>query len=174
MNACDIFEQYPHWYWAAKDTEKKWGIPVSAQLAIIFQESSFKADAKPPRGKLLWVIPWKRPTTASGYTQALNQTWADYKKTTGHHYASRDNFRDATDFIGWYTDRANRKCQIPRYDAYDLYLAYHEGLGGYAQGSYKNKPWLINVAHQVQRNNWRYDHQLKGCESAFKKPWWYL
>lgn len=172
MDACEVFREYPHWYWAAKDAEKKWGVPVSAQLAIILQESSFKGDAKPPRGKILWIIPWKRPTTADGYAQALNQTWADYQRATRHYEASRENFRDAVDFIGWYSDRANRKLHIPKYDAYRLYLAYHEGLNGFAQGSYKNKPWLVNVAHKVQVNHWHYDKQLQVCADTIKKSWW--
>lgn len=174
MNACAIFEQYPNWYWAAKNTEKKWGIPVSEQLAMIFQESSFKSDAKPPRKKLLWVIPWKHPTSATGYSQAIDQTWKEYKQSTGHYYARRNNFQDSTDFIGWYADNANRRLGISKRNTYAIYLAYHEGLGGYARGSYKNQPWLKSVAHKVEVNSWRYAQQIKTCQSDIKHPWWNL
>tara|TARA_Y100001001_G_scaffold154063_1_gene168403 strand:+ start:444 stop:1064 length:621 start_codon:yes stop_codon:yes gene_type:complete len=174
LNACQIFEQYPNWYWAAKDSQDKWGVPVSVQLAIIFQESSFNANAKPPRGKLLWVIPWKRPTSAEGYTQAIDETWDNYIRHSGNTSASRNNFKDATDFIGWYGYQAHRRAGVPRNNAYDLYLAYHEGIGGYAKGTYKNKKWLENIAHKVQVNSWRYDSQLKTCASKFKKPWWHV
>jgi len=174
LNACKIFEQYTHWYWAAKKSEDKWGVPVSVQLAIIFQESSFNGNAKPPRGKLLWVIPWKRPTSAQGYTQAINQTWDNYKKQTGNNHASRNNFKDATDFIGWYGNRAHKRLGIPKNSAYDLYLAYHEGMGGYSRGTYKHKKWLKKVANKVKLNSWRYDSQLKACASKFKKPWWHV
>lgn len=171
-NICAIFEEYPNWYWAADHTKKKWGVPVSVQMAIIFQESSFNANAKPPRGKLLWVIPWKRPTTAEGYAQALNQTWYIYQKDTGNYNASRNNFKDASDFVGWYAARAHRKAGISYYNAYTLYLAYHEGIGNYQKGSYKNKPWLVDVAHKVQSRATLYQSQLSTCEGKIKKSWW--
>lgn len=172
LNACEIFTEYPNWYWAAKDSEAKWGVPVHVQLAIILEESSFKANAKPPRGKLLWFIPWKRPTSASGYAQAVNQTWSNYKICTGHSHASRSNFKDATDFIGWYGCEAHKRLGIPRNNAYDLYLAYHEGMGGYERGTYQKQPWLMGVAHKVQANASRYQRQLATCSGKFKKSWW--
>jgi hypothetical protein len=53
-------------------------------MSFVYQESSFQSDAKPDRTKLLWVIPWKRKSTAVGYSQALNMTWEDYKDETGN------------------------------------------------------------------------------------------
>jgi len=173
-NICAVFTEYPNWYWAANETKKKWGVPVSVQMAIMFQESSFNAHAKPPRGKLLWVIPWKRPSTADGYSQALNQTWANYKRQTGNTDASRHDFRDASDFIGWYAYHAHQKAGISEYSAYALYLAYHEGVSGYQEGTYKCKPWLMNVAQKVQSRANRYQRQLSVCEGRLKKPWWKL
>ena len=41
-------------------------------MAIIKQESSFIADAKPDRRKLLGFIPWKRKSSARGYAQAID------------------------------------------------------------------------------------------------------
>lgn len=171
-NVCSIFTQYPNWYWAANDTKKKWGVPVSVQMAIIFQESSFNAKAKPPRGKLLWVIPWKRPSTAQGYSQALNNTWVLYQKDTGNYDASRNNFKDASDFIGWYAHRAYVKAGISYYNASALYLAYHEGIGNYQNGTYMSKPWLINISKKVQSRANLYQQQLSVCESKIAKPWW--
>ncbi len=172
QNICKIFNQYPNWYWAAKKTKKKWGVPVSVQMAIIFQESGFNGNAKPPRGKLLWVIPWKRPSSAHGYSQALDGTWDHYKRQTGHSGAKRNDFRDASDFIGWYSVQAHRKAGISLYNANALYLAYHEGIGGYQRGTYRSKPWLMNVSKKVESRASLYQRQLSVCESHIKKPWW--
>ncbi len=173
-NVCNIFKQYPKWYWYTQDTEKKWGVPISVQMAIIHQESRFNGKAKPEREKLLWVIPWKRPSSSYGYSQALKQTWDHYQKSNGTKHKSRNNFADASDFIGWYGYQAYRKVGIPRNNAYELYLAYHEGLGGYKRGTYKSKTWLIHVAQKVQRRANLYQQQLNICQSKLKtRPWWH-
>ncbi|MGL6030382.1 MAG: hypothetical protein ACRC0B_01385, partial [Legionella sp.] len=128
-NICNIFKQYPKWYTDAKDVERRWKVPVAVQMAIIHQESKFDARARPPRKKLLRIIPWKRPSSAYGYTQALRGTWAHYKQKNGGLFSSRGDFADGVDFIGWYANQANIRAGIPRSDAYPLYLAYHEGVG---------------------------------------------
>ena len=169
-NACNIFRQYPKWYWQAKDTQKKWGTPVSTQMAIIKQESHFVADARPPRTTLLGFIPWTRPTSAYGYSQATDGTWAVYLRDTGQSGRSRTNFGDATDFLGWYSMRAQKKLSISPADAYSLYLAYHEGLGGYKVKSYRKKPWLLRVASKVQNQANAYYRQLRRCRNDIVKP----
>lgn len=162
-NICSIFKQYPKWYLDAKDVERRWRIPVPVQMAIIHQESKFDGSATPKRTKLLWIIPWKRPSTAYGYTQALQSTWRQYKHSDGGILAARDNFTDAVDFVGWYANQANRRAGIPRNDAYPLYLAYHEGIGGYQRQTYLQKPWLIQVAHKVKARSQIYQAQLSRC-----------
>ena len=52
-DVCKIFKERYSWYKAAKKTEKRWKIPVYVSMAIIKQESSFIADARPERTKLL-------------------------------------------------------------------------------------------------------------------------
>lgn len=172
QNICAIFMERPSWYWDAKATQKKWGIPVSVQMAVMYQESSYQGNAKPPRGKILWVIPWKRPTSATGYSQAIDNTWLIYQKETGNLNAQRDSFKDASDFIGWYAERAHRRAGISYYNAYAFYLAYHEGIGYYQRGSYQSKPWLLNIAKKVQTRANRYQAQLGTCEGHIPKPWW--
>lgn len=163
-NLCRIFKQYPQWYRDAKDVERRWRVPVAVQMAIIHQESKFDAKAEPSRTKLLWIIPWNRPSTAYGYSQALRSTWALYKNSSGGYFASRDNFGDAVDFIGWYANQANRRAHISRTNAYELYLAYHEGVTGYQHQTYLRKPWLMGVARKVERQTKIYQAQLKaGC-----------
>jgi hypothetical protein len=52
---------------------------------------------------------------------------------------------------------------VPTGDAYNQYLAYHEGKAGFARGSYRGKPWLPPVARDVQAWAVRYDQQLRLC-----------
>jgi hypothetical protein len=170
-NICSMFKQYPKWYSDTKDVERRWLVPVPVQMAIIHQESHFNGRAKPPRTKILWIIPWTRPSTAYGYSQALDGTWAHYKKTNGGLFSSRDKFGDAVDFIGWYTNMAHQKAGIRRDDAYSLYLAYHEGVGGYQRRTYLQKKWLMQVAHKVAARAQIYKAQLAKCSRDFKS--WY-
>ena len=81
-NSCSIFEEKYLWYKYAKKTEKKWGTPVYLQLAIIKMESSFDWLAKPPRQKLFKSVPYKRPSSSFGYSQAVKGTWKQYKDET--------------------------------------------------------------------------------------------
>ena len=162
-NICNIFYEYPEWRQDTLLAEKDWNIPVAVQMAIMHQESKFDASATPPRTKLLWFIPWSRPSSAHGYTQALHATWQQYQKDRGGYWASRENFSDAVDFIGWYANIAHKKAGIPLGDAYGQYLAYHEGVGGYMRKSYLRKPWLIQVAKKVQTRAIVYDKQLQDC-----------
>lgn len=172
-NICSIFRQYPKWYRDAKEVEQRWRIPVPVQMAIIHQESKFDARARPPRTKLLWIIPWTRPSSAYGYTQALRATWQQYKNSNGSLFSSRDDFGDGVDFIGWYANQAYVKAGIPRTDAYPLYLAYHEGIGGYQRKTYLKKPWLIQVARKVKAKSHLYEMQLNSCRGSLQSTRWF-
>ncbi len=167
-NICAIFEEKEDWYDAAADSSERWGVPIHTMMAIIHQESRFHSDIKPPRTKLLWVIPWKRPSSAYGYAQAIDETWDEYRQDTSNGWADRDDFDDAIDFIGWYNYTSYKRNGIPRYDTYKLYLAYHEGHGGFRRGTYKRKPWLTKVAKKVANRGWRYKKQLEVCEEDLK------
>jgi len=154
------------------DSYEKWGVPVHVQLAIIYQESRFVHDAKPPRKKLLWVIPWTRMSSAYGYGQIKDSTWDWYLKSTGNRWADRDEFEDVVDFIGWYGSVSHRKLGISKWDAYNQYLAYHEGHGGFKRKSYKKKAWLMKVARKVDNRAKSYHTQLSKCEDSLDKGWW--
>ena len=171
-NICSIFREKDDWYDDAKDSEKKWGTPIHVQMAIIRQESSFKHDARPPRKKLLGFVPWKRPSSAVGYAQALDGTWEIYKKQAGGWGASREDFEDAIDFVGWYTNRSNKLSKISKWNAKHQYLAYHEGQGGYNRKTYTRKKWLIRTANNVGTRASRYSSQLKSCEKEFTGTSW--
>lgn len=172
-NICHIFQQEPRWYWIAKHTEMKSGVPVSVQMAIIYQESSFEAAAQPPHKKLLGFIPWfGRESSALGYSQALTGTWSRYQRKTGNG-GNREDFEAASNFIGWYSDKIKRELGISPRDAYSLYLAYHEGIAGYQSHSYLYKPWLKHIARKVAWQAHIYQKQLDGCGATLlQKHWW--
>ena len=172
-NICHVFKQYPRWRTDALDVQRRWHVPVAVQMAIIHQESKFNATAQPPRTKLLWFFPWVRPSTAYGYSQALNSTWDLYKKSDGGFWASRDNFSDGVDFIGWYANQAYKRAGIQRSNAYALYLAYHEGIGGYQRKTYLKKAWLVPVAHKVSARAALYQAQLASCKRSLASRGWF-
>ncbi len=166
---CSVFQENRDWYFDAAKARKRWGIPISVSMSFTARESSYVHDAKPPRTKLLWVVPWRRPSSAYGYAQATDATWKDYVKSTGRWTADRDDFGDALDFIGWYNYTSYKRLGIPRNDPYRLYLAYHEGHGGYSRGSYRKKTHVQQYARKVSDRAARYSQQLTRCEARLKK-----
>ena len=171
-NICAIFDEKSRWYRAAKKSEKRWGTPIHVQMAIIRQESSFDSNAKPPRGKILGFIPWRRPSNAYGYAQALDSTWLAYKNDTGRRFADRDKFKDAIDFVGWYTDQSQKVAGISKWDPYNQYLAYHEGQGGWSNKTYRRKAWLMDTARRVDNRAKKWGAQLNRCEDGLDSGWW--
>jgi hypothetical protein len=172
-NICEIFYEKSGWYDDARDSQRRWGTSIPVMMSIIYQESGFRGRAKPPRKKILWVIPGPRPASAYGYSQATDDTWRAYKQATGGWGADRNNFEDAIDFIGWYNDQSFRRNNIQKTDAYSLYLAYHEGQGGFAKRSFRNKTWLKDVATKVSARARVYQSQLNGCEKELQKGWFW-
>lgn len=172
-NLCDIFDEKNGWYKDARQASKKWGVPIGTNMAFMHQESRFVAKAKPPRTKILGFIPGPRISSAYGYSQAKKETWQWYKKSSGHRGADRNDFDDAIDFVAWYNHISVTKRKIRVGDPYALYLAYHEGHGGYARGTYNKKPWLKKVALKVAKRAHRYETQLKKCESRLGSSWWW-
>ena len=174
VDVCKIFKEKRSWYKAAKRTEDRWEIPVSVTMAVIKQESSFIAAAKPPRTKVLGFIPWKRQSSAKGYAQAIDGTWDMYLKERGRWFKSRSDFDDAVDFIGWYNSKSIKQLNIEKDNARALYLAYHEGRAGYKKGSYRNKPWLLGVADKVQRQSALYNSQYQKCKKKLGRRFFIL
>lgn len=171
-NICDIFDEKHGWYKDAKKASKRWGVPIEVNMAFMYQESRFKPKAKPPRTKILWVIPGPRKSSAYGYAQAKDETWKWYKRESGHRGADRDDFDDAIDFVAWYNHISAKKLSISPSDAKKLYLAYHEGHGGYSRRTYAKKAWLLKVANQVASRAGQYRSQLQKCEKRLNSGWW--
>jgi len=162
-NICAAFKEKEDWFDSARQSYQRWGVPIPVQMAIMHQESHFVADAQPPRDWLLGIIPWFRPTTAYGYAQATDDAWDDYLDSAGDWGADRDEFDDASDFIGWYSNISHSRLGISKGDAKNLYLAYHEGHSGYQHKSYLKKPWLMRIADNVAKRARLFQNQLRNC-----------
>lgn len=168
-NICDIFDEKRGWYSDARASERRWGTPIPVMMAMMYQESSFQYAARPPRTRLLGFIPWRRASSAHGYAQAKNEVWSEYRRDSGNPWASRRNFRDAIDFVGWYNRTSHQRNNIALDDARNLYLAYHEGHGGFSRGTYNSKAWLIGVAGRVDERADRFEEQLSRCRRRFRR-----
>lgn len=162
-NACSIVQQRPTYLRAMKASERKWGIPVNVQMAVLYQESKFIGNARTPYRFVLGVIPMGRQSSAFGYAQALDATWDEYRQDQRRFGAKRDRITDATDFMGWYMAESTRKLGIAKTDARSQYLAYHEGRTGYSRGSYNSKPWLLRVSTETAQRSETYYTQLLSC-----------
>ena len=162
-DACSVIRQRPQYLSAMRATQSKWGVPISVQMAILYQESKFIGNARTPHQYALGVIPMGRQSSAYGYAQALDSTWDDYRHERRRMGARRDNIRDATDFMGWYIDGSYRTLGIAKTDAESQYLAYHEGRNGFAAQSYNAKGWLVDVAQKVGARASMYHDQLSTC-----------
>lgn len=164
-DACSIRDERPGWYRATRAAARKWDVPPSTMLAIIWRESNFRAQARPPRRKGWWIFEGAPISTAYGFSQALDGTWAWYVEDTGAEGARRDRYADAVDFIGWYMDKSREKLGFSGIDAQAHYLAYHQGHGGYRKGRWRQIAWLRRAAAAVQTRAIAYDEQLFDCDT---------
>ncbi|MGZ5053036.1 MAG: transglycosylase SLT domain-containing protein [Methylobacter sp.] len=173
-NICATFREKEDWYDDAKNSYQKWGVPIHVQMAIMHQESHFVADAEPPRPWLLGFIPLPRESSAYGYAQAKDETWDHYLDKAGSWSADRDDFADAMDFIGWYCHVSHIKLGISKLDAKNLYLAYHEGHGGYQRKTYLKKAGLVQIANKVANRAKLFQSQLGECEKDLGNKGWFF
>jgi hypothetical protein len=169
-NICTMLDEKRGYKRPLRKTWENWGVPPHVIMAVMKHESNFDRHAKPPRKKLFWIIPhWKRISSASGYSQALDGTWKQYQKETGRDgviynlFTNRSNFASSVDFMGWYMDKTHKVNKVSKYDAYHQYLAYHEGQGNFARGSHRSQQWLLNYARKVNNLASRYQQQLRSC-----------
>ena len=164
-NVCAVFNQNDgfinNWYSDAKQAEREYGVPVPVLMATINTESSFRARARPPRTKLLGIIPWKRASTAYGYSQALDGTWEEYQARTGRGMARRADFGDAVRFVAWYHRKSHERNGIPLNDMRNLYLAYYSGHAGFERGNYSSV--ALRGASRAQEMAQKYANQMRAC-----------
>jgi len=164
-DACTIRDERPGWYRATRAAARKWDVPPSTMLAIVWRESSFRAQARPPRKGGWWIFEGKPISTAYGFSQALDGTWGWYLDETGAEDARRDDYAHAIDFVGWYMDKSRDTLGFAGIDAREHYLAYHQGHGGYRAGRWRQIGWLKKAAGAVDARARLYDAQLFECDS---------
>ncbi|MGF1444690.1 MAG: transglycosylase SLT domain-containing protein [Pikeienuella sp.] len=162
-DACALFAEQPEWYHATRQAAERWGVPVELQLAIIWRESSFRSDVRPPKKYRLGFIPAGHVSSAYGYAQAIDGTWDWYREETGNRNADRTDFEDAADFVGLYVNKTVRSNDIQVFDAFNQYLNYHEGHTGFRRGDWQQKDWLQRAAREVAEQAARYRGQLARC-----------
>ncbi len=170
-NACKIFGQNYLWYKSVKKSSDKYGAPIHIILAIVNKESAFNRWAKPKRNKLFKIIPYKRPSSSFGYSQAVNKTWELYKNETNNPLALRARFKDSVMFIGWYMNKTKKTNNISMNDAYRQYLNYYLGWGNYSKKIYKTDKKAIIYAKKVEKQSNIYKNQLKECQSNLNKKY---
>ena len=162
-NACQLLAEKPGWYDAVNDASGSWNVSEGLILSFIRQESSFVSNAKPPRTKILGIIPGPRASSAYGYPQAKDGTWGDYRQATNSYLAVRDNFRDAADFVGWYVDQTYRKMKVSKTNYFKQYLYYYNGW------TKQLRPESISYAKTVARTAKKYKKQIMRCQSKLNK-----
>jgi len=166
-DVCAVFAQNngwtSNWQRSANRASRKHGIPAHVLMATIRMESGFDGRARPPRKKILGFIPGKHISTAYGYSQALDGTWAEYQRETGDWSARRTNFADAVDFVGWYHGKSVRTLGIAPHDTYNLYLAYYSGHAGYARGSWRSNSAIQSYAKRTSDMAGRFAGQMQSC-----------
>jgi len=162
-NACSIVNERPSYLRAFRAAERKYGVPIPTLMAMIYQESKFISDNRPPHRYALGVIPIGRQSSALGYSQALDGTWAEYVRDSGDRGADRTKIEDATDFMGWYMVQTVEENGIALSDTRNQYLAYHDGRAGFRRGTWRSKGWLIRIAGEVDARADMYGAQLRSC-----------
>jgi len=168
-NACKIFEEKYLWYKHAKKSSETYDVPIHIILAFVNKESGFNRFAKPKRSKLFKIVPYKRPSSSFGYSQAVKKTWELYKTETNNPLALRVRFKDSVMFIGWYINKTYKINKISHNDSYRQYLNYYLGWGNYAKKSYKTNKKAIIFAKNVEKQSKIYKSQLKECQKSLDR-----
>ena len=171
QNACKIFGEKYLWYKSVKKSSERYGAPIHIILAFVNKESGFNRWAKPKRTKLFKIVPYKRPSSSFGYSQAVNKTWELYKTETSNPLALRTRFKDSVMFIGWYMQKTKKINKIPLNDSYRQYLNYYLGWGNYANKAYKTDKKAVIFAKNVQKQSKIYKSQLLECEKSLNNKY---
>ncbi|UTC24965.1 hypothetical protein MMH89_02230 [Candidatus Comchoanobacter bicostacola] len=158
---CRVIHANPGWAEKLKQVQKRYGIEPNVVLSVISHESSFRSHARAQRSYFWGVIPYRRESSF-GYGQVKDETWQWYLSKNPGYFRSRTSFRDTSVFIGWYYQQYLKKAPESRVSAYDFYIAYRNGLGGYEDESVMDE-WMIGKCSSVQELSDRYRTMLLEC-----------
>jgi len=171
QNACKIFGEKYLYLKYSRAASKKWNVPISSILAVINKESGFRRFAKPKRTKIFKIIPYRRPSSSLGFSQAVNKTWDLYKKENNKPAALRISFKNSSDFIGWYFWKTNKINKVSLKDTRNMYLNYYLGWAAYKNKAYQNDKKAILFAKSVEKQAKIYKNQLQECKSILNKSY---
>ena len=171
QNACKIFGEKYSYLKYSRAASKKWNVPISSILAVINKESGFRRFAKPKRTKIFKIIPYRRPSSSLGFSQAVDKTWDLYKKENNKPIALRISFKNSSDFIGWYFWKTNKINKVSFNDTRNMYLNYYLGWGAYKNKAYQNDKKAIIFAKSVEKQAKIYKSQLRECKSILNKSY---
>ena len=169
QNACKIFSEKYTYLKYSRAASKKWNVPISSILAVINKESGFRRFAKPKRTKLFKIIPYRRPSSSLGYSQAVNKTWDLYKKENNKPLALRISLKHSSDFIAWYFWKTNKINKVSLKDTRNMYLNYYLGWAAYKNKAYEKDRKAILLAKNVEKQAKIYKNQLRECKSILNK-----
>ena len=82
-NICTILSENKGWYSVTAKASKRWGLPPHIGLAFIHRESSFVANAKPPREKYWVSCPGVAHQVPMAMPRPLTKPGKIIKKTPG-------------------------------------------------------------------------------------------
>ncbi|MDC3180935.1 transglycosylase SLT domain-containing protein [Gammaproteobacteria bacterium] len=158
---CQFVHAHSRWSSVLRKTEQEFEISPGLVMSVIYHESSFRSHVRPPRDIVLGVFP-VRLRTEYGYGQIKDMTWQWYLEKDPGLFRSRTSFADTARFIGWYYKHYLAVSRPTKKRAYDFYLAYHEGLGGYQRLTQIND-WLDRKSNSVQKYADQFDLVLRDC-----------
>jgi hypothetical protein len=159
--ACEIFRERPDWYAAAQQTEMRWGLPVSHQLALLTEEWTLEHGKVPTK----WRPDWTRserplPGIKSGF---FAKTWDQYRTQTGRNPASTNKIDDVLDFMGWYFATLAPRENISPYDPVAQYILWRHGPDDYRAGTWQSNLWLNSQANRFADRARLYMSDLEDC-----------
>jgi hypothetical protein len=154
-DACALLAARPGWDDALRAAQERWNVSPGSVLAIIDQESRFRADA---RGQ---GAGGANPARNFGYAQANLRTWNWFVRDSGWEGStSRTDFEASAQFVGWHFATMSGRLRIGRDDVERQYLAYKMGEGGYRRGApAASRRLAATIAARARRH----DAALAGC-----------
>lgn len=165
--ACEIFRERKDWFGAAEQTERRWGLPVSHQLAFLTEDWDLEHGKVPTKWRPDWTRPDRPPPGINpGF---FAPTWEQYKSQADRASASPNNIDDTFDFMGWYFATLAPKENISPYDPVAQYILWRHGPDLYRSGEWRRNLWLNGQANRFADRARLYMSDLENCDLPKKE-----